>query len=170
MKLLLQLPVLSVLVLSASASNLFQQLAGKEQPLLPLGVKVPGESPLEHCDGDKYDILTIEKVNLTPNPPVPGQKLIIEAHGILNDAIEKGALVEVTVKYHLITLIKERLDLCDHVSEVGLECPIDEGKMVLTKEVTLPKAIPPGKYSVIANAYTEDGRPITCLTASIQFP
>ena len=33
--------------------------------------QVPGESPLEYCQDNKEDILVIEHVNLTPNPPVP---------------------------------------------------------------------------------------------------
>jgi len=62
---------------------------------------------------------------------------------MLKDAVTKGAYVEVSVKYGLITLIRETLDLCDHVKEVELECPIDEGKQTLTKVVNIPREIPP---------------------------
>lgn len=34
-------------------------------------VSVPGENPLTFCDDPGKDILTIERVDLTPNPPVP---------------------------------------------------------------------------------------------------
>ena len=35
-------------------------------------LKVPGESPLEFCNADHDDeLLTIEKVDLAPNPPKP---------------------------------------------------------------------------------------------------
>jgi len=159
----------SLLVASASASSLFQQLAGNSVDVKTGGQKVPGESPLCHCKEAPDDILTIDKVDLIPNPPVPGQPLTIKASGTLHDVVTKGAQVEVTVKYGLITLIKRIVDLCDHVDEVDLECPIDAGKLTLTKVVDIPKQVPPGKYNVAANAYLVDGRPLTCLVGQIFF-
>ena len=47
------------------------------------------------------------------------------------------------VKWGLITLIKQTVDLCDELKNVDLECPLEKGEMVLTKEVDLPKQIPP---------------------------
>lgn len=73
------------------------------------------------------------------------------------------------VKYGLITLIKQTADLCDTVKNVDLECPLKKGETTLTKDVELPKQIPPGKYSVIADVYTKDEEKITCLTASVEF-
>lgn len=52
-------------------------------------------------------------------------------------------MVEISVKYGLITLIKNKLDLCEHVSEIDLECPIDRGDFTITKVVDIPKQIPP---------------------------
>lgn len=169
MKLSTTLPIISLFVASAAASNLFQQLAGSVVNVKTTGSKVPGESPLYHCGPTSDDILTIDKVDLVPNPPVPGQPLTIEASGTLHKSVEKGAQVEVTVKYGLITLIKETLDLCDHVGEVDLECPIKKDKLILTKVVDIPKQVPPGKYNVAANAYLEDGDPITCLVGQVIF-
>jgi hypothetical protein len=160
---------LSLFAASATASNLFQQLAGGSFSVKSSGPKVPGDSPLEHCGDTSNDVLTIDKVNLIPNPPVPGQSLTIEASGTLHDVITKGAQVDVIVKYGYITLIKETLDVCDHVNEVDLECPIDSGKLVLTKVVDIPKQVPPGKYSVTANAYLADERPLTCLVGQTTF-
>lgn len=65
---------------------------------------------------------------------------------MLKDTVTKGAYVEVSVKYGLITLIRETLDLCDHVKEVELECPIEEGKLTLTKVVKIPPQIPPVSF------------------------
>ena len=39
----------------------------------------------------------------------------------------------------------------------------------MTKEVDLPKQIPPGKYTVLADVFTKDGEKITCLTAHVWF-
>jgi len=32
-------------------------------------LSVPGENPLQHCADPKDDILTIDRVDLSPNPP-----------------------------------------------------------------------------------------------------
>ncbi|KAG0639818.1 hypothetical protein HOY80DRAFT_885817 [Tuber brumale] len=142
------IPLVSLLAASASAGNLFHQLAKNSMSPMDGLEQIPGENPLKHCDGDHSDdVLTIEKVDLIPNPPIPGERLIIRAVGVLRDVVTKGAYVDVTVKYGLITLIKESLDICDHVKEVDLECPIDQGKLALTKVVDIPKQIPPVGFS-----------------------
>lgn len=75
-----------------------------------------------------------------------------------------------TVKYGLITIIRQTADLCDTVQKVDLECPLKKDEDVkLTKDVDLPKQIPPGKYSVIADVYSKDEKKITCLTATVEF-
>lgn len=33
--------------------------------------KVPGDNPLHYCGDPAEDLLTIEKVDLSPNPPLP---------------------------------------------------------------------------------------------------
>lgn len=51
-------------------------------------------------------------------------------------------MVEVTVKYGLITIYKSTLDLCDHAKEIDMECPVAPGKLILKKAVDIPKPIP----------------------------
>jgi len=41
--------------------------------------------------------------------------------------------------------------------------------MTLSKTVQLPKEIPPGKYTVLADVYTKDNEKITCMTATVLF-
>lgn len=72
-----------------------------------------------------------------------GNTLTIEAVGTLTKKLEKGAYVNLQVKYGLIRLVNIRQDLCDQVSNVDLDCPIDEGKITIVKDVQLPKEIPP---------------------------
>lgn len=77
-------------------------------------------------------------------------------------------------------------NLCEQVSNVDLSCPIKKGKTTITKDVELPKEIPPvsfkplqdyvdanpipqGKYTVFADAYTKDKKKIICLEATVQF-
>ncbi|KAF3806579.1 Phosphatidylglycerol/phosphatidylinositol transfer protein [Colletotrichum gloeosporioides] len=132
--------------------------------------KVPGESPLEFCDKDhSKDVVSIESVDLSPNPPQAGKELIIKASGTVKETIEKGAYVLLQVKYGLIRLISTKADLCEQIENVDLECPIEKGVLSITKSVELPNEIPSGKYTVFADVYTADDEPITCLTASVVF-
>ncbi|KAI9839223.1 MAG: Phosphatidylglycerol/phosphatidylinositol transfer protein [Sarea resinae] len=133
-------------------------------------LRVPGDSPLEFCQKTTDDILEIDHVNLDPNPPQAGQVLTIEASGLLHERVEEGAYVNLQVKYGLIRLINQRADLCEQVKNVDMECPLEKGKLVVTKDVELPKEIPPGKYTVLADVYNVDNEKITCLTATVVFP
>jgi hypothetical protein len=131
---------------------------------------VPGQNPLKFCEADRdNDLITIEEVILTPNPPEAGTTLTIEARGLVKETITDGAYVKLVVKYGLIRLINTVADLCNEIKNVDLECPIEKGKISITKQVDLPKEIPPGTYNVQADVFTADDDHITCLTASVFF-
>jgi len=155
--------------LLASAASVPKLLDPWQIPLQTLTkdqVSVPGENPLVYCgDPDSYT-LKIDSVTLSPNPPKAGQKLTITASGTVGEKVVEGAYVNLVVKYGLITLISQTADLCDQLENVDLKCPLEKGKMVLTKEVELPKQIPPGKYSVLADVYNDDDKQVTCLEAN----
>ncbi|KAH9887848.1 ML domain-containing protein [Xylariomycetidae sp. FL2044] len=132
--------------------------------------KVPGDSPLEFCDTDhSKDIVSIESVDLLPNPPESGAELVIRATGTVFEPIEEGAYVNLVVKYGLIRLVNTKADLCEQVSEVDLECPIDKGVLSITKAVDIPKEVPPGTYNVYAEVVNNNSKPITCLQATVKF-
>jgi len=130
---------------------------------------VSGKNPLKHCENPADDILEITNVDLDPNPPKPGNTLSIVATGNVKEEIEDGATIHLSVKYGLITIIRTTRDFCEDVPNVGLECPIQKGELKLTKDVDIPKEVPPGKYSVVADLQTKDGKTLTCLTATVEF-
>ena len=74
---------------------------------------------------------------------VRGQTLTIDAKGTVQQEIQKGATVLIEVKYGLITLLRQSVDLCDQIENVDLQCPVKEGDLAITKQVDLPKQIPP---------------------------
>ncbi|KAG5992190.1 hypothetical protein E4U54_003718 [Claviceps lovelessii] len=133
-------------------------------------LKIPGESPLEYCPNKKTDgYIEINRVDLLPNPPAAGKQLVIKANGTVKKAIEKGAYIDLTVKYGLIRLLTTTADLCEQMGEVDLKCPVEPGERVITKTVELPKEIPPGTYTVVADVFTAKKERITCLTATVTF-
>jgi len=155
-------------VASVSASPSWGGLGG-QAVIMDEDLKVPGDNPLYFCSDPKDNIVQIKKVDLSPNPPKPGQPLSITASGTLKDDVEEESKMHLQVKYGLITLINQEADLCATVEKADLTCPIKKGDMEITKDVDIPREIPPGKYTVLADVYTKDGDKITCLTASIAF-
>lgn len=55
------------------------------------------------------------------------------------------------------------------VCRIDIECPLKKGYMEIFKEVDLPKVIPPGKYTVLADVKTVDQEEITCMNAEVVF-
>ena len=98
-----------------------------------------------------------------------GTTLTITASGVLAEDVEEGAKVHLSVKYGLITIIRQEADLCETVTKVDLECPLKKGDITLTKDVDLPAQIPPGTYSVEANVVSKGGDDVTCLKATVAF-
>jgi hypothetical protein len=114
-----------------------------------------------------------------------GQKLTIEAVGTLSEKIEEDAYVNLQVKYGLIKLLSTRADMCEQIGNVDLKCPVNKGKITLTKDVDIPSNIPgvsviatmvvshanliQGTYTVVADAYTKDEKKIVCLEATVKF-
>lgn len=130
---------------------------------------IPGDSPIDTCTSPapETDLIVIDHLEISPNPPQRGQNLTITASGTVKEDISDGAYVEIEVKYGLIRLIRQTLDLCEQTAKVDLPCPIEEGVVTLQREVQLPQAIPPGKYSVNAKVFTKDDREVTCLVARV---
>jgi len=161
---------ITALLLSTVVASKRLSFLGGNQQVLDESLTVPGESPLEYCEPNHdKDLLLIEYVDLTPNPPVPGATLTIEAVGTFLEDIDEGAYVILQVKYGLIRLVNTKADLCEQVKNVDLDCPIKKGKTTITKDVEIPNEIPPGKYTVLADVYTKDDTHIICLTATVSF-
>jgi len=144
---------------------------GSGQAPMRVASSIPGDSPLDHCrPAHDNDILDLKYVKLTPNPPVPGQNLTIEAVGTFKEDVEEGAYVNLQVKYGLIRLVNTQADLCEQVQNVDMSCPLKEGETRVRKDVAIPAQVPPGKYGVVADVFNSKDEPIICLTAQIEFP
>ena len=63
--------ILLPLFLSSLATSSSFSFFASEQQVLDDSLKVPGDNPLEFCDNSDDFILTINNVDLEPNPPSP---------------------------------------------------------------------------------------------------
>lgn len=165
----MQLPTLVLIALGAVSVAASPSWMGGGQVTIKNEYKVPGDNPLYFCNNPVDYLLKIGSVDLSPNPPQPGQSLSIKATGDFGEEVGDGFTMHLKVKYGLITLINQDTDGCQIIKKGNLDCPLQKGEMNLTKEVDLPSQIPPGHYTVLADVFTEDLVPITCLTAEVTF-
>ena len=73
------------------------------------------------------------------NHQISGATLSIEASGTVKETIEEGAYVKLVVKYGYIKLLDQTMDLCEQIKNVDLECPIEKGKISITRTSTCPR-------------------------------
>lgn len=161
--------VISASLFAASENSIIFQNPFSNDDRTVAGKPVPGDSPVELCDIYSRKLLTIDHINISPNPPVKGQNLTIEATGTLAVDVEEGAYVNVEVTYGFVRLLTQTFDLCEQSEQVDMTCPIKKGPISINKEIQLPDGFPPGKYYVLARAYTKNDRLITCLEARATF-
>ncbi|KAL1925639.1 uncharacterized protein VTP21DRAFT_522 [Calcarisporiella thermophila] len=135
-----------------------------------IGEKLGGNiAVINDCGKDDY-IAQIDYIKFSPNPPERGKPLTILGKGNLTENIKEGAYVDLVVKYGLIKLLQQQMDLCEEAEKIGYQCPLQRGELQVEHTETLPKEIPPGKYTVNIRAFTTDKRPIACVDAIATFP
>ncbi|KAL8735227.1 MAG: hypothetical protein Q9166_001103 [cf. Caloplaca sp. 2 TL-2023] len=139
MKLIVYVAPLFLSSLVASKAFLFG--SNNQHALIDNSVSVPGKNPLKFCTDPTDYILTIDNVDLDPNPPQKGKALQIKAKGNFTEKVEQDAYIDLSIKYGLITLVNTKADLCEQMKEVDESCPL-EGVKEFTKDVTLPQEIP----------------------------
>ncbi|CAG8757466.1 15794_t:CDS:2, partial [Acaulospora colombiana] len=112
-----------------------------------LAVAAPERWKYELC-GTEEDIVEVESISISPDPPKPGEDLEITASGKVKQTLEEGAYADVTVKLGLIKLLRKEFDICEEARKANatIQCPVEPGDYTLVQKVALPKEIPPGEY------------------------
>ncbi|TCD61313.1 ERI1 exoribonuclease member 3 [Steccherinum ochraceum] len=155
--------ILSVLVaaLASAASALPPQ-----EPLQQLSDKWTWKD----CGSSGFP-LHVESIEITPDPPRPGEDLTVTAKGVADITIEDGAYAEVAVKVGRIKILQKEFNLCEEAlkANASIQCPVSEGDHEITHTVALPKEIPPAPFNVHIDGYTVDDEDLLCLDLSIDF-
>ncbi|KAI8090845.1 hypothetical protein BDF21DRAFT_449850 [Thamnidium elegans] len=103
-------------------------------------------------------------IRLNPNPPVKGQKALVEYGGHLNEKVPQGSFVNLLVNYVSVPIIQERFDLCNDTLKVIRKCSFEIGNYNLSTRIDVPGNLPIGDYVVRADILTPRGKRISCLT------
>ncbi|CBQ69689.1 related to phosphatidylglycerol/phosphatidylinositol transfer protein [Sporisorium reilianum SRZ2] len=131
----------------------------------------PGQGWQWASCGTGDEIVDVESIVVSPDPPVPGQNLTVRAKGTIKDEVSDGTFADVIVKLGYIRLLARRFDVCEEARQnnADLQCPLSAGEYELEHTVALPREIPPGKFNVHITGENQDGSNLLCLDLSIQF-
>ncbi|KAI0348481.1 hypothetical protein BDW22DRAFT_1350698 [Trametopsis cervina] len=124
----------------------------------------------EDC-GSPSDPVHIKSIDISPDPPVPGEDLTVKVIGEATSTVEDGAYADVTVKVGVIKILQKEFDLCEEArnADADIECPVEKGTHEVVHTVTLPKEIPPAPFKVAVRGFTVDDEPLVCLNLQIDF-
>ncbi|EJD51898.1 hypothetical protein AURDEDRAFT_82809 [Auricularia subglabra TFB-10046 SS5] len=117
------------------------------------------------------DAIQIKSIDISPDPPKPGQNVTIIATGTVQKQLNPGTYADVTVKVGLIKLLQKRFDVCEEAenANVDVQCPVDPDTYTITQTVELPKEVPPAKFVINVRGYTEEEEPMVCLDLKLDF-
>ncbi|KAG5957966.1 hypothetical protein E4U13_007707 [Claviceps humidiphila] len=167
--------ILSALVVPLAALSIRDVDSPEDVSPTKDDMKLPGQSLIEHCLGKKTEEFIKFERFLVPKPPVPGKDFVYTTTVFLQKTIEKKAYMELTVHYGLVRILGMKLDFCQ---QLGGFRKVDYFKChyrpfgiphTITKTLTIPRDIPPGTYTVVADVYTVDHERIICLTTTVKF-
>ncbi|KAG8923972.1 Phosphatidylglycerol/phosphatidylinositol transfer protein [Tulasnella sp. 417] len=137
-----------------------------------------GDSPVktmnswswEDC-GLPTDIVEIQSISVSPDPPEPGKTLTVTAIGTAKETIEDGAYADVTVKLGLVKLLSKRFDICEEAEKANadIQCPVEQGYHKVVQTVELPKEIPRAKFVVDVRAFSVDDEDLLCAKIKVDF-
>ncbi|PPR00490.1 hypothetical protein CVT24_005550 [Panaeolus cyanescens] len=124
----------------------------------------------EDCGLDT-DVIQLESISISPDPPQPGKDLTVTVKGTAKERIEEGAVADVTVKLGLIKILSKTFDLCEEARKANatIQCPIEPGQYTVTQTVALPKEVPRAKFVVDVQGYTVDEDDMLCLKLKVDF-
>jgi len=127
------------------------------------GMTPPKDTPLPFtvCSGAPTD-LNINTVYLTPNPPVKGGNIGIQAIGNVDEQLTTGANFVISVTYMGVNIFSETVDLSKAVN-----LPVGPGAITLNYSVLIPSIAPSGAYVVSLTFNDQTGTEITCVSVAL---
>ena len=106
----------------------------------------------------KGESLTVNGVTLTPDPPVPGQTLVIAINGTFSQQQNAGT-ASLTVLYSGVQVQTQTVDLCKFTN-----CPIPANEPFLaSNSADLPSYAPSGAYETHVSITDSNKNEIGCL-------
>ncbi|KAF9452697.1 hypothetical protein P691DRAFT_721511 [Macrolepiota fuliginosa MF-IS2] len=121
--------------------------------------------------GDEDDIVQIQSIEVTPDPPEPGKDLTVKVKAVTSETIDEGAYVDVVVKLGRIKILSKQFDLCEEArnADTSVQCPVPPGPYEVQHTVALPKEVPRAKFEVHVDGYGANDENLLCLDLEADF-
>ncbi|KAH6917307.1 ML domain-containing protein [Coprinopsis sp. MPI-PUGE-AT-0042] len=133
-------------------------------------INVANKWSWEDCGQADWPV-QVKSIEVSPDPPKPGQDLSVKVNAQSSETIDEGAYADVTVKLGLVKLLQKTFDVCEEArtNNVTIQCPVDPGEYTITQTVALPKEIPRAKFNVLVQGYTPEDDPMLCIKLNVDF-
>ena len=136
----------------------WQALTGKKNTLRILEVK--------NC-GKPSDALLLKELEVEPDVLHRGEKVCLNADGILRQEVASGAYMKVKLYVGRLMLFDGTMDLCRELDKLAgsdtPKCPLEPGKLCIRHEEPIPDYVPKGIYTFKTVGFTKDDCRIFCL-------
>jgi len=99
----------------------------------------------------------VSNINMTPNPPKPGQNVTLAITGTLGSAITGGTVV---VKVYWDGFLMQTVN--DPLCQIT-RCPVARGPWSTGYSAAIPSFAPGGSYQVNVNMNDQTGTLVTCV-------
>ncbi|KAL1737332.1 ML domain-containing protein [Schizophyllum commune] len=121
--------------------------------------------------GVPTDAIQLKSIEVSPDPPKPGEQLTVTVNAEVQEQIEEGAYADVVVKLGRIILLKKTFDICEEArkAEADVQCPVEKGPYTVVQTVDLPKEIPKAKFTVSVRGYTHEDDDMACVDLQVDF-
>ncbi|KAH7334395.1 ML domain-containing protein [Rhizoctonia solani] len=121
--------------------------------------------------GVPSDGVQIKSIEVSPDPPKPGQDMTVTVVATSIKEITEGAYADVTVKLGLIKLLNKRFDICEEArnANADVQCPVKTGEHTVVQTVALPREIPRAKFTVDVRGYDANEDDLVCVKLNVDF-
>lgn len=117
----------------------------------------------------------VKDIKITPNPPVLGKPISVEATGSLDEGVS-GGQYELKIK-KLITILDHKDNVCGNstiklplgmgsITVVGLTCPTKAGTVTLGQDMTISESAPSGTIDIDLTAKDAKGGNLVCVSVT----
>ncbi|KAI0715204.1 ML domain-containing protein [Earliella scabrosa] len=122
------------------------------------------------CGTDEH-LVHVKSIAISPDPPQRGKELTLTVIGVADEDITDGAYADVVVKTGPIKILQKEFDVCEEArnANASIQCPVEKGTHKVVQSVTLPKEIPPAKFTVNIRGYTDDDEDMLCMDLMMDF-
>ncbi|KAL1757583.1 hypothetical protein FB107DRAFT_272775 [Schizophyllum commune] len=131
-------------------------------------VPLRADGPIVIVVRDQTSTVQLNSIEITPDPPIPGQQLTMTLKADVQETIQEGAYADVAVKVGFIKLLQKRFDI-SAMQTRPYSAPSEKGEHTVVQTVQLPREIPPAMFKIDVLAWTHEDENMACAKFEVDF-